>query len=353
VKFRRYCLFIVLMTAASCAIPEPPPGGPEDKTPPEVVETVPADSSAGVSPGSDIRITFSENMTRTRLERQVQFYPNVIIKKANWDDKTIILEPETALQPDTTYLVVLKSGFQDQHRVANPNSFQFAFATSARIDSGRISGTVYFRREPTKNGYVHLFVIPTDSSFTPEVTRADRESAADEKGQYEFSFLPTKDSRFLLWAFEDQNGNARFDKPKEVGQLYPDTLILTPEIPFLTGRDIWIVDPNEPGEVAGIVENLTAFDSLAVSVTLHAAKDSTSPSYYTRCDEKGSYVFSAVRAGVYALKAFVDLAADSLCGGYPCPQDSSLTCTEPCVEYPDSVRVEPGKKMKLEDLVLE
>jgi hypothetical protein len=114
-----------------------------------------------------------------------------------------------------------------------------------------------------------------------------------------------------------------------------------------------IVDPNEPGEVSGVVANLTSLDTVAVSVGLFAANDTIPPAYYTRCDTLGSYSFSNVLAGAYALKAFVDLLPDSLCGVYPCPQDSSMDCMEPCTQYPDSLRIEPGMKVKLEDLVLE
>jgi hypothetical protein len=353
VKPLRSGAFLLLTAVVSCAIPAPPPGGPEDKTAPEVVETLPADSSAGIPADSDIRITFSEKMTRRGLERQVKFYPNVIIKKTKWDDKTVIIEPDAPLHPDTTYVVKLKPGFQDHHRVSNPKSYEFAFATSAHIDSGRIAGTVYFRRKPTEKGYVHLFALPTDSSFAPEVSRPDRESVTDESGRYELPFLPTSDVEFLLFAFEDQSGNDRFERQKEVGQLYPDTLRLTPDMPFLDGMDIMIVDPNEPGEVSGVVNNLTALDTLPVSVALFAENDTIPPAYYTRCDTLGAYAFTTVRAGVYALRAFVDLLADSLCGAYPCPQDSSMECTEPCAQYPDSVRVEPGIKLELEDLELE
>jgi hypothetical protein len=341
------------MVVISCAIPVPPPGGPEDKTPPEVVETVPADSSAGISPDSDIRIAFSEKMTRARLERQVTFYPNVIVKKAKWDGKTIIIEPEQPLHPDTTYIIKLKSGFQDHHRVSSAKDYQFAFATSARIDSGQISGTVYFRRKPTEKGYVHLFVLPKDSSFALGVTRADRETATDENGRYVFHYLPTRDVKFIVWGFQDQSGNARYDRPKEVGELFPDTLQLTANMPILGDKDIVIVDPNEPGEVAGTINNLSELDTVAVSVALYAANDTTPPAYYTRCGTEGAYTFAAVKAGVYALKAFVDLALDSLCGDYPCPQDTTLSCSEPCVQYQDSVRVEPGMKIKLDDLELE
>jgi hypothetical protein len=292
-------------------------------------------------------------MTSARLERQVTFHPNVIIKKVKWDDKTIILEPEQSLHPDTTYIVKLKSGFQDHHRVANAKGHQFAFATSARIDSGQISGTVYFRRKPTDKGYVHLFVLPKDLSFTPDVTRADREAASDENGRFTFKFLPTGNVDFILWGYQDQSGNSRFDRPKEVGEVHPDTLRLTANMPIIAGKDIVIVDPNEPGEVSGIVKNMTELDTVAVSIALYAENDTTPPAYYTRCTLEGQYGFANIRAGVYALRAFLDMAADSLCGDYPCPQDTTQNCTEPCVQYPDSVRVEPGMKLKLDDLILE
>ena len=169
-------VFAIVLTLflAACAIPERPPGGPEDKKPPKVVATYPEAGSAGVSEDSEVRITFDESMTRARLERTVVFHPEVAVRKATWKKKTVTLIPERPLHPDTTYVIELKAGFADAHGVRNTDGFRFAFATSASIDSGMISGRVLFRRNPTANGVVRLFALPRDTSFVAGAARTLR-----------------------------------------------------------------------------------------------------------------------------------------------------------------------------------
>lgn len=338
---------------AACAISVPPSGGPEDKKPPAVVATVPARDSVAVSPEGRISITFSEDMTRTNLAKLVTFSPEIEIDGADWKGRTMILKPSRPLHPDTTYVVTIASGYADNHRVQNKSSFQFAFATSAAIDSGRISGRVYFRRKATAKGVVRCFVLPRDSSFSVEATRPDRSSKTDQEGKYEIGYLPTRGNKLLLWAFEDANGNGSFGRDSEVGWARTDTIMLTSGRPVLGGRDIYIVDPKEPAVVEGIIKNQTGVDTVTVSVALDAVKDTIPAAYLTRCDKSGAYKFGNVLTGVYVLRAFMDFFPDSLCGEYPCTHDSSLVCFEPCVWYPDTLRLEPGDELTLKPMILE
>ena len=352
-KLIRLAAVCLGLTAIGCAVTLPPPGGPADKTSPSVTGSDPADSSAGIPSDSPISITFSEGMKRTKFERNVTFSPPVSIGKVNWKKNTITIEPEEPLHPDTTYLVEIKPGFKDIHGVTNARGYTFVFATSAVIDSGTISGFIYFRRKPSSKGIARLFVLPKDSSFAPEASKPDREVSTDDSGRYVFHYLPTDDSRFVVWAFHDQSGNKRHEPKKEFGAVFPDTLVLSIGSPALGDRDITIVDPTEPASVNGRVVNRTAIDSLTATVAAYSANDSTPLASLTRCDVEGRYKLPNLLAGSYIIKAFFDLAADSLCGRYPCPKDTASGCLEPYVLYPDTVTVSPGAEIKLEDLILE
>jgi hypothetical protein len=319
----------------------PPSGGPEDKTPPRVDVTVPARDSAGVAVDSDIRITFSEKMATARAERLVTFAPEVEVGDARWDGTTLVLTTRAGLARDTTYVVTLKSGFQDRHGVAAKDDYRFAFATAAHIDSGTVSGTVRFRREPTRNGVVLCYTLPVDSGFAPGGTRPNRRTGADADGRFRLEYLPTNDRAVVVWAFEDRNRNQVFEPADEVGLEVPETVVLSPGTSAVGGVDLAIVDPDEPAVVRGRVVNSSGLDTLAVSVALYADTAST-PRYYTACDTSGAYEFRSVSAGDYELRAFVDVVADSVCGAYPCGLDSARTCEEPCAIHPDRVVVAPG-----------
>ena len=349
---RWFAWLLLSCLAASCAIPEPPPGGPEDKTAPEALATVPADGTAGVGTGARIEIEFSEKLSGARFDRFIEFSPDVKIANTRWKGRRLIVEPADTLRPDTTYVVRIRPGFTDAHNVRSERGYEFGFATSASVDTGMISGRVYFRRKPAEKGVVRLFVLPRDSSFAPEAARPDREGVASGDGAYKLKYLPQRGVPFLLWAYSDDNANLVFDRDREVGALLADTLSLDERTPRLDEVDIWIIDPKEPGLVAGRVVNATGVDSLPVTVILAEALDTIPPTYWVRADAAGRYKFENVMKGRYVLRAFLDMKNDSLCGTYPCPGDSASVCDEVCAAYPDSVIVSPGDELRLKDLPL-
>jgi len=338
---------------ASCAIPESPPGGPEDKTAPEAVATSPAEGAAGVSPSAHVEIEFSERLSGAKFERLIEFSPEVKIAKTRWKGKRLFIEPVDSLQPDTTYVVRVRPGFTDAHNVRSERGYEFGFATAAAVDTGSISGRVYFRRKPAEKGVVRLFVLPRDSSFAVEAARPDREGATAGDGVYTLKYLPQRDVPFLLWAFNDDNANSVFDRDNEASALLADTLFLGDRVSRLESADIWIVDPKEPGIVAGRVLNATGADSVPVTVTLSEVRDTIPPTYWARADAVGRYKFENVLKGKYILHAFLDLKNDSLCGTYPCADDSTAACDEACAAYPDSVVVLPGDEVRLKDVRIE
>ena len=345
--------FLFGLLAASCAIPEPPPGGAEDKTPPEVGVTQPANGSSGVPVDTKVEVKFSEKMAATRLERLFEISPRATIAKAHWKKDTAVLEFDAPLHPDTTYVVRLKQGYADAHNVRSNRPFEFAFATSAEIDTGSIAGRIYFRRKPTGKAVVRLFVLPKDSSFTPETAGPDREVSTAEDGAYELKYLPARGVPFLVWVFQDENGNSVFEPEREAAAALPDTLVLGLERPRLELQDVYIVDPTEPAVVAGRVVNATPYDSFLVTVSLHEVADSLPPTYCVRADAKGHFSFDKVLKGLYTLHAFIDLEKDSVCGSYPCAEDSTARCPEYCVTYPESLVVAPGDNVQLKNIRLE
>jgi hypothetical protein len=349
---RLFLWFGAVATLAACAIQESPPGGPVDTRAAAVIATFPRAGSSGASPATEVIIEFDEGMSRSRFARFVVFSPGATIGKVRWKKNRVILVPEEPLHPDTTYVVEIKPGVSDAHGVRSSESYRFAFATSAAIDSGSISGQVFFRRKLSEKAVVRLFRLPRDTSFTPEATRPDREVTVDREGAYRFGFLPTEESDFIAWAFEDANGNGAFERDNEADGEPPDSVLtLTDRQSVLTRRDIYIVDPREPAEITGRIVYATGADSFPIAVTMHAVLDTMPPTFYSRCDADGNYRLDKVLRGRYTLWAFLDFESDSLCGTYPCPDDTTR-CLEPCARYPDTLVVEPGQKIRLEDLDL-
>jgi hypothetical protein len=345
-------VILVISMSLACAVESPPPGGPIDDVAPGVVGTTPKSDSAGVDPGTAIAITFDEDMTRTGLERLFSMLPEIEIGTVRWKGRTVIIQPLDSLHPDTTYIVTLKPGYRDNHKVPNKDKYWWAFATSAAIDSGTIAGTVLFRREPTPNAVARCFRLPVDSGFVAQASRPDREALADEAGKYKLRYLPNRDSRFIVWAFEDKNGNGVFEPENEYGATFADTVDLRPAEPFASGVNISIVDPTEPALVAGVVVNRSGIDTLAVTVTLTPDTAQT-PSYVALCDTAGVFAFKSVKMGAYIVRAMVEVVPDSVCSWYPCFDDTTMMCAEPCAVMPDTLTVEPGDEVQIDSLYLD
>jgi len=314
--------------------------------------TTPAADSAGVDPGSAVTIEFSEPMNRDGISRLVVFAPPIEIDRVRWSGNALSITAWGGFHPDTTYLVTVRAGIRDRHGVATKTGFEFAFATSAQLDTASISGQVTYRRKPSDKAIVSAFVLPRDSAFTPEASAPDRVARTDKDGVYTFGYLNAGGSRVLVWAFEDDNGNGVFDPDRENSAAAGDTILLTASEPVRRSADIAIIDPNEPAVVKGRVSNESGIDTMLVSVGFFAGADSLPAVYYTRCDSTGLFEMRKVLMGTYAISAFIDLRPDSICGFYPCGADSSSLCAEPCVTRADSITVAPGDELTLPVIVL-
>lgn len=336
----------------ACAVPVPPSGGPEDTTPPRIAATVPARDSSGVDVMSTIALTFSDDMTRARVERSVVVNPPINFDRVRWDGRTLVIVPAGGLQRDTTYVVRVKPGYRDNHGVPSKNTYEFAFATGATLDTARVEGTVLFKREPSGKAVVRCFRLPRGDDFDPVASRPDREATTAADGTFRLGYLPANDARFLLFAFIDVNGNGTPDEKGEPSLVHPDTVVITTAVPVVTGIDFAIIDPDEPAVVSGTVSNETGIDSVRASVRMVAVADTTLAPLYVLCDEAGAFEFRRVRAGAYLVSAFVDLRPDSVCGTWDCPDTTATPCPEPCAALPDTLHVAPGAAVQVPPIVL-
>lgn len=341
-----------LLVALACAVSVPPQGGPEDKAPPKIVESIPHSDSTGVDPGSAIRLRFSEPMHQERVERNVIVNPPIEIRRVHWEGTTLVIEPAQPLVRDTTYVVRVKPDYQDRHNVPGAQTHEFAFATgTAALDTARIVGKVSLRHGPAAKAIVRGFRISAKDTLRIERDRADREASTDRDGKFSLRHLPSNGSRFVLMAFLDQNNNGFYDLESDPGIIYPDTVTVLPGQPVVEGIELVLLDPKEPGGVKGTVTNESGADSARVMIAMYEKADSTRASYRAVCDSTGAYEVKSVKPGEYLLRAFVDIKADSLPGSYPCATNPK-GCAEPSVRRPGWLKVEAATTVTEPALVI-
>ena len=210
-KFRASLSGIILsifLLLLCCAKIEYPPGGPEDKTPPEILSSVPQANQREVARDSEIRIEFSEKINGADIIQQVYIVPDPeeppVIKVKG---KTLVIEFKDSLQADQTYLISLKTGLADLHNNRLVGPFKLAFSTGDKIDKGKISGIVYKNFKPAVNTDVWAF--RTDTIVSIFDIKPNYITQTNDSGLYQLEYLQT--GKYLCLAVEDMRSDRKYD----------------------------------------------------------------------------------------------------------------------------------------------
>ena len=170
----------------SCAAIMPPPGGPKDETPPELVKVTPADGTTYFE-GGKVELLFSEYLDENSFERAITVLPLLsqkpeIIFKGN---RLIIYFPDS-LSLNQTYIISISRDLSDEHKVKLSQGIQVAFSTGPQIDKGLISGFVDYEKDASLN----LWKIQNGNDSLAFYKRIpDYVIDASSEGFYEFKFL--------------------------------------------------------------------------------------------------------------------------------------------------------------------
>jgi hypothetical protein len=346
---KRIIVPLSLLIAAACAVIQPPPGGPEDKTPPHIIGVYPAPDTTGIPTDAGIRVIFSEKVDEATFKERIRLYPPVAFDKLKVKGEELEIWFAEQL-PETTIVVLIKGGYKDWHNVANKENFIFRFSTVESLLAGEIEGRILFKNESDSTGVVKLFEILSDSAISVKSDIESRIAFAGRDGSFAFRALPTDDASFIVWAFSDKNKDGKYADGKEFAALYPDTITLTPSRPRAEEIFINIIDPNEPGTVSGTILNETDMRRL-VTVRFEPLLPGERPLVVT-ADSTGRYIAPKIPPGRYLVSAFIDISSDSLCGEYVSQADSTIMLEEPCFTLPDTLFIEPGEDKSLNTIKL-
>ncbi len=230
---------------------EPPPGGPEDMTPPEVAAVYPAPDAVNVPRDARMIFQFTEWIDRNSVRGQVMLSPPPAGRvRAAADGDRLIVEPPagTRLRGGATYTVAVMGGLKDLRGNALPRPFTLRFATGEALDSASVGGRLLVGTR-RGNPVAALYPVdrsraeplsPRDTGFRPGERPAPwRElpaylAAADTTGRFRFDAAAEGD--YALFAFEDVNGNLAFDMGLEPAAVGEPSLALRPSAPEQTLR---------------------------------------------------------------------------------------------------------------------
>ena len=209
-------LALVVLGLAACANQGAPPGGEQDRLPPQVVETVP-DTFAVVEPFTGaIRIKFNERISERvsggDLDRAVQVSPRTgdVRVKHRRDGLEISVAGgfEAGLVYRVTVLPVVTDMFQNSMREA----FEFVFSTGPQPLPSVLAGIVDDRITGATTQGISVIAIEADDE-----DGAQHVAETDSAGIYALRYLPA--GTYRIQAFEDVNRNHEADRQEPRGEV--------------------------------------------------------------------------------------------------------------------------------------
>lgn len=202
------CTALLPVLLFSCAHQVSPGGGPEDKTGPTILATVPASGAVGIDRKSRIIISFSEWIAKPSALKSISILPPLdggSTIKINAQRLEIV--PAKPFAEATTYHIVVTSGLTDLRNNPISSSFTLVFSTGTALDSGEITGCVVDPAKRFIQPTVALFSIPKAPTDTLFLQNPDYLTQGDSGGY--FSIENVRPGTYQLLAFVDKNNNRR------------------------------------------------------------------------------------------------------------------------------------------------
>ncbi|MGQ0702762.1 MAG: Ig-like domain-containing protein [Gemmatimonadales bacterium] len=195
---------------------QPPPGGPEDRAPPEIVATSP-DTLAAI-PGFDGEVSFQFNEVISEggspnfglgtgdLEKLVILSPTSAVPQVRWRRTRITARPREDWQPNRAYRVELLPGVADLSGNRSEGRAVVTFTTGGPLPDWTLRGRVVSwanQRPVAVNGLVEAVLLPDSLAYR---------TMADSAGWFALGPIPR--GEYLVFGAIDQNRDLRWD-PRE------------------------------------------------------------------------------------------------------------------------------------------
>jgi hypothetical protein len=213
-----------------------PSGGLKDTIPPVIVRSIPAFNQINFN-DQKVRITFNEFVVIEGLNEKFVVSPPTTKKPIiRTKGKTLIVDLNEKLKPNTTYSLDFKDGVSDNNEKNALKNLRLAFSTGSVFDSLRVVGYVKdaFNLEPITNSYVLLYRGRSDTLIYK--TRPDFIAKTDSKGFFAVTNLPA--DTFQVYGLSDLDNNLKYT-PGSDSISFLDNLVI-PSAKFLSERDTTI-----------------------------------------------------------------------------------------------------------------
>jgi hypothetical protein len=207
-----------MLLLSACATEVAPQGGPEDRTPPKIVNIYPDSGTLRFS-DNRIRIEFNKFINVQSLRSALFFSPAIEDYEVYGAGRSAEIIIYDTLQPNRTYTYTLTNELKDTRGNALEKSYTFAFSTGNKIDSGFIAGRVFGRNNrPVKGALVLAYLLPDTNrlyadTLNPAYQKPDYLAQTDSAGRFQLNYLV--EGQYRLIAINDKIANRRYDFAQE------------------------------------------------------------------------------------------------------------------------------------------
>jgi hypothetical protein len=184
-----------------------PPGGPEDRDPPEVVLVVPESGQLNFK-RRVVEFRFDEVISdrgtgAASLGQLVLISPREGVPRVSYRRDAVAARPRSGWRPNTAYTVTLLPGITDLRGNASKGRRTVVFSTGAALPQFALRGRVFdwMAERPAPLAWVEAISRPDSVVYA---------AVADSAGAFIVGPLPA--GRYTLKAFIDQNNNRALDR---------------------------------------------------------------------------------------------------------------------------------------------
>lgn len=220
-------LFIISIITCSCAQIVQPTGGQNDKTPPELVSSLPENKTLNFK-SQEFKLTFDELVDASSIQNELFIVPDPGSPyETKVKNNVVTLKFDKPLAENTTYTLNFRNGIKDLTERNPARNLKLVISTGNEIDSLQLTGSIIdlFSKEPKMDVTVGLY--PADTlPFSKKKPLYFVKT--DSAGKYMLENV--KNNKYFLLAFTDKNNNLRFDQKEESLGFLPDSLDLQANI---------------------------------------------------------------------------------------------------------------------------
>lgn len=227
-SLKHICFLLFLLACWSCAQQGSPSGGPRDEDPPVMLESDPPNYSIRFE-AKKIQITFDEYIVLENVNQQLivsppmEEQPEVRLKK-----KTLVVQFEEELKPNTTYTFNFGDAISDLHEGNKLQNFEYVFSTGDVLDSMSVRGTLKYAENLEKPEEPISIMLYTDlRDSVPLLDIPLYVGRSNDSGVFSVNNL--RPDVYKVFALKDGNNNLLFDLPSEEIAFLDTSLIVDAE----------------------------------------------------------------------------------------------------------------------------